>query len=133
MKVVAAILIYNNKVLAFKRPLSKNKDISLKYEFPGGKIEERETDIGALKRELKEELNIVLINFIKYYETSYSYADFEVNINFYLSKVKNLDFKLNAHIKYKLISIDKLRTLNWLKADYAVIDHLEKYGLNNFN
>ena len=58
---------------------------------------------------------------------------FEVNINFYLAKIKNLNLKLNAHIKYKLISIDKLRTLKWLEADYAVIDHLEKYGLKNFN
>ena len=130
MKVVAAILIFNNKILAFKRPLSENKYISLKYEFPGGKIEENETDIVALKRELKEELGIELINFNKYYETSFAYPDFEVNINFYLSKIKNLNFKLNSHIKYKLISINKLRTLKWLEADYAVIARLEKYGLN---
>ena len=43
MKVVAAILIYNKRILAFRRPYQKNKpQISLKYEFPGGKIENNE-------------------------------------------------------------------------------------------
>ena len=43
MKVVAAILIYDKKILAFKRSYAEknNEQISLKYEFPGGKVKKK--------------------------------------------------------------------------------------------
>ena len=34
--VVAAIIFYNNKILALQRAYSLDKEISLKFEFPGG-------------------------------------------------------------------------------------------------
>ena len=130
MKVVAAILIYNKKILAFKRSLSKtNEHISLKYEFPGGKIKKNETEVAALKRELQEELDLSICNFKKYYNTSYDYIEYTVHISFYVAKLKNLNFKLKVHNNYKIVSIENLKSLDWLKADYSVIEHVQKYGL----
>ena len=130
MKVVAAILIYNKKVLAFKRAVSKtNKHISLKYEFPGGKIKNNETEVTALKRELQEELDLNIYNFKKYYSTSYDYIEYTVHISFYLAKLKDLNFKLKVHNNYKIVSIENLKNLDWLKADYSVLNHIQKHGL----
>ena len=53
--VVCGILIQNEKCLIAKR---KTGDSVGKFEFPGGKVEKGETQKEALKRELKEELNI---------------------------------------------------------------------------
>ena len=36
--VVAAIIFYKDKILATQRKYSKNSEISLKFEFPGGKV-----------------------------------------------------------------------------------------------
>ena len=129
MKVVAAILTYNKKVLAFRRPYIKNNShISLKYEFPGGKIKKNETKVTALKRELHEELNLNISNFNEYYFTSHDYIKYKVDISFYIANLYYLNFKLNFHIEYKIICIEDLKELDWLQADYSVIDYMQKNG-----
>jgi len=131
VQVVAAILVYKQKILAFKRPFSiSNKYTSSKYEFPGGKIKNNELAIHAIRRELHEELGIDIKNLKKYCETSFSYPEFKVNLIFYISKIENLNFKLNAHTEYKIMSIKNLRELDWLEADYEIIKYLEENGID---
>ena len=55
--VVAAITEHNGKYLIAQR-LPTCKNAPLKWEFPGGKIEFGEDPRDALKREIKEELDI---------------------------------------------------------------------------
>ena len=54
IKVVAAIIQKENKILATKRGYGEFINM---WEFPGGKIESGETKKQALVREIKEELN----------------------------------------------------------------------------
>ena len=129
MKVVAAILIYKKKILALQRAHSKKTYTSLKYEFPGGKVKKNEPLLKALKRELKEELSIKVCNPTLYFNTSYKYPDFEVIINFFICNIKQLNIKLNVHIGYKLLDTNNLRQVDWLDADYEVIDYIERNGL----
>jgi 8-oxo-dGTP diphosphatase len=56
VRVVAGVLKIGNKVLLTSRPTSKSH--SGYWEFPGGKIEENESVIDALIRELREEINV---------------------------------------------------------------------------
>jgi len=56
MNVVCAILEFNQKILFTCR--NKDRDLGLHWEFPGGKVEENETETAALMREIKEELAI---------------------------------------------------------------------------
>ena len=131
MKVVAAILIYNKKILAFRRPYVKNDSlISLKYEFPGGKIKKNEKEIDALKRELQEELALNISNLKKYYFTSHDYIKYKVDISFYIANLYYLNFKLNFHIEYKLVCVNDLMSLDWLQADFCVLDYIQKNGLD---
>lgn len=55
-RVVAALIVRNGKVLVCQR--TRHQAMPLKWEFPGGKIEDGEQPRDALRRELEEELGI---------------------------------------------------------------------------
>jgi len=55
-QVVAALIVKNGKLLICQR--TRHQTMPLKWEFPGGKIEEGEQPRDALRRELDEELGI---------------------------------------------------------------------------
>src|SRR3979490_2310426 len=56
-RVVAALIVKDGKVLVCQR--TRHQTMPLKWEFPGGKIEEGEQPRDALRRELEEELGII--------------------------------------------------------------------------
>jgi 8-oxo-dGTP diphosphatase len=55
-RVVAAVIEKDGKLLVCQR--TRHQTMPLKWEFPGGKIEEGEQPRDALRRELEEELGI---------------------------------------------------------------------------
>ena len=55
-RVVAALIFQDDKILVCQR--TRHQTMPLKWEFPGGKIEEGEQPRDALHRELEEELGI---------------------------------------------------------------------------
>jgi 8-oxo-dGTP diphosphatase len=55
-RVVAAVIVEDGKLLVCQR--TRHQTMPLKWEFPGGKIEEGEQPRDALRRELDEELGI---------------------------------------------------------------------------
>ena len=126
MDVVAAILVYENKIISFKRGYAENEEISFKYEFPGGKVKENEGLKKALRRELKEELNIEIGELFFFFKNSFSYSRFDVLLHFYIAKLDLVEFKLKSHIEYKIIEIENLKSLEWLAGDYPVINYMEK-------
>jgi 8-oxo-dGTP diphosphatase len=94
VKVVVGILKRFNpelntiEYLFNQRPIStteNKKPYEGYWEFAGGKIEENETNIQALSRELKEELGIEIdVNNTDYLTTTtYDYAHANVELHFY--------------------------------------------------
>ena len=125
LEVVAAIIFFQNKILVTQRKFHKNPAFSYKFEFPGGKVENNEDKITALRRELIEELNLKLLNFKHFISYNYSYDKDEIKLHFYLSNVKKLNLTLKVHKSYKLVTLKQLSQLDWLAADYEVIKELQ--------
>mgnify|MGYP003941507305 CR=1 FL=1 len=73
ISVIAGLLFRNKRVLICQR--SENTAFALKWEFPGGKIENRESETDALRRELNEELAIDVRESEFFSGYAYSYAD----------------------------------------------------------
>ncbi len=71
-----AIIEQNGKVLAVQR--SEHMSLPLKWEFPGGKINEGETASECLKREVREELGIEVMIHEPFPTATFSYPTFSV-------------------------------------------------------
>ena len=124
IKVVAGLILKNNKLLICQRP--KFKDHPLKWEFPGGKIKKNETSEDALIREINEELSINIFNYNELISYSFNYSDLgkAVFINFYL--IKNFTGKIlnNFHNQLKWIEIKDIREYDFLEGDLKIIDYI---------
>ena len=124
IKVVAGLILQNNKLLICQRP--NFKDHPLKWEFPGGKIKNYETNEEALIREINEELSINIINCEELISYNYNYRDLNktVFINFYL--INNFSGKVlnNFHKELKWIEIKDIREYDFLEGDLKIIDYI---------
>lgn len=80
-RVVAALIRKKGEVLLTQRWPSKH--LGLIWEFPGGKVEEGESDQEALIRELKEELGVDVKIGSCCFETCHGYGSREVHLMIY--------------------------------------------------
>lgn len=128
IEVVAAIINFENKILCVQRPKNKLPYISEKFEFPGGKIEEGETKVEALKRELYEELNITANIKSLYLTVIHEYPDFELTMHSFLCEVKSQELKLNEHISLEWLTLKELKNLDWAAADIPIVNKLVSNG-----
>ena len=79
--VVAALIVQNGKLMACQRTASQT--MPLKWEFPGGKVEPGEGDAEALRRELRERLDVDALIGDKLAERHTSYTDYDVEMVLY--------------------------------------------------
>ena len=124
IKVTCAIILFNSKILVTQR--AEKMSLPLKWEFPGGKIEEGENVIECIKREIKEEINIE-IEVVKQLSNSiYNYGTFTINLIPFLSKYVSGEIILSEHSNYKLLDKSELINLDWAAADLPIVAELLK-------
>lgn len=124
VEVVAAIIKFGEQILCVQRPKNKLPYISEKYEFPGGKIEEGESNIEALARELSEELSITADIQSLFLTVVHNYPDFELTMHSFICKVASKDITLNEHIDSKWLTLDQMHSLDWAAADIPIVNKL---------
>jgi len=124
IEVVAAVIFYNEKILCVQRGENKYNYISFKYEFPGGKVEEGETNEEAIKREILEELYLPISIDSKYITVNHEYPDFILVMHSFICSCNTPELQLTEHINYKWLDKTELRRLDWAAADIPIVDKL---------
>ena len=122
IEVVAAVIFKGDKIFATQRGYGEFKD---GWEFPGGKMEVGESREDALKRELREELNVKIKveSLIKTVE--YDYPNFHLNMHSFKSKLKKGEPELLEHEAARWVSKGEIDNIAWLPADVEIIEQVK--------
>lgn len=125
IRVAAALLFFDGKIFAAKRGDSPYPYVAHKYEFPGGKIEEGESGETAVKRELKEELDMDVQVGGLYAKHTFEYPDFIITLSLYECEMIS-DFVLKEHESYAWIAPKDLKEEEWAPADADILGSLKR-------
>ena len=122
INVVAAVITKRNSFFIAQR--NRKKYFALKWEFPGGKVDINETNEDALRREIKEELNINIL--VQKKITKEKYKDNKINIilHYYFCKITNGTMILKEHENSSWVSKYDLNKYDMVKGDKNIIRFL---------
>ena len=132
--VIAAVIVRDNRYLVCQRP--EHKRHGGLWEFPGGKIEPGETFLEAATRELKEELNLTVVeigavlltvsdNGTIFDNVTVSHLEKDTGflINFLQVETAG-DPVLLEHQEVRWLTSKQLRTLPLAPSDRSFVKHL---------
>ncbi len=120
--VTAALIIEDGKILVTQR--KEGSSHGLLWEFPGGKVEEGEDSRGALKRELKEELDVEAEVGMIFDAVFHSYPEYPVLLLVYRCQIDKGSLKpLGCH-DFRWVNLEELGELPMPPADDPVRKHL---------
>lgn len=131
VNVVAAVicdsLTNKTKVLATARGYGDFKGM---WEFPGGKIEAGETAVQALKREIKEELDVEIRVGDLICRTEYDYPAFHLSMKTFWCELSGGKLTFLEAENSAWLGKNELNSVNWLPADLSLIDIIKAHMHN---
>jgi 8-oxo-dGTP diphosphatase len=123
INVVAGLIFRGGRLLVCQRNVSA--DFPLKWEFPGGKVEGNESDLEALRRELKEELDIEMRDAVLAWTHKHTYRDGPtVALRFYNVRMFDGEAKNMVFEQICWLEPSTLEELDFLDGDLPLIHHL---------
>ena len=117
---VVGTMFFEDKKLLIDKPRKRST-----YQMIGGKVEEGETREQALKREIKEELELE-INDLEFLTTvDYDYSNFHLTMHCFECSISGGHLHLNAHNDAKWVTYEELDNQKWVPADILVVDAIK--------
>jgi 8-oxo-dGTP diphosphatase len=122
IRVVAAVVQKNERYLITQR--RPNAVLPLLWEFPGGKVEEGESDAEALRREVAERLGVEievgqLISFV-----SHPYEHYTVDLHLYECKLRSEALEPKAVNDFRWVTSNEFDRYSFTPADEASMTKL---------
>ena len=125
MEVVAGVITDDhNLIFCVQRGENSRSYISKKWEFPGGKVEEGETDKSALERELNEEPGLSVSEITYFSENKHEYETFSIHLIAFKCNAHDNPKILVDHDKFEWLSSKEIKKLNFAEADMSFVEIL---------
>jgi len=126
IQVVAGVIQNEDKYFIQQRP--EHGLMAGLWEFPGGKIEKRETVLKALQREMKEELAVRVIHAFPLTRIRHAYTRFKVDLHVWHCRVTPWPKTDGRH---KWVTLKQLERYPLPAANARILDKLKKYPIHN--
>ncbi len=97
-----------------------------RWEFPGGKVEEGESDEMALKREYEEEFGAPVTVGPLLGTASFEHHGITRQVNAYRIYFTDTNFTLTEHTQWRWASIDEIELLPFVDSDLKLVPALKK-------
>lgn len=126
---VACIVFKNGKILVAHR-IPKG-DMGNRWEFPGGKVDEGETDQIAVVREMREEFGVKAFPYEKIASCSFFHKEKECFLNAYLVQLEHdgieKPYVLTEHTEYKWVFPEEIKNLAFVDSDLKIYPDVLKF------
>ena len=121
---VAVIFDKKNRVLLTQRALESSHGGL--WEFPGGKLKDKEEPITALKREIKEEVDLEIIESEFLCELTYHYAE-QITLHvFCVNKFEGIPKCCEKQLNLRWVELAHLNYYDFPKANDHIIEMLKR-------
>ena len=120
--VASGVIVKNNKILIGLR--AEGDSGAGMWEFPGGKIELNESSEDAIKRELREELDIEANVNQKIMKYSHRFKNTIYEISFFEINKFTGSIKKNVHDDLQWIELTSLKKYQFISGDILLIDRI---------
>jgi 8-oxo-dGTP diphosphatase len=131
LKVTCALIVNKGKLLVAQ--MSAESAHPMQWEFPGGKIKKGESAEHCIKREIREELDIVIDVETKLKPVIHDYVFRKIQLIPFICSIESGVISINEHIAFKWLELNQLHEINLAEADKKLIgleenkQILEKY------
>lgn len=93
----------------------------MKWEFPGGKIQENETAEHAIVREIQEELLVQIGELTPLDSIVFDYGEKQIGLIPFVCKINSGQIILTEHMAMQWFSLDEWESIDWAGADRELI------------
>jgi 8-oxo-dGTP diphosphatase len=124
--VAAALFDAEGRVLIAERPSGKH--MAGRWEFPGGKVAEGESEAAALARELYEEIGVEVMDASPFMRLQHQYPDRCVELSLWLVRESSGEARPLDGQQLKWVERSRLEHEDILEADRPFIEALMRLG-----
>ncbi|MDR2602536.1 MAG: NUDIX domain-containing protein [Spirochaetaceae bacterium] len=118
----AGIAFLDGKIFAARR--NTCGEMTGKWEFPGGKVEDGEDVRAALIREFNEELGVEIECGEKLGECIFEHKGVVRRLIAHKVRFLSVEFSLSDHSECRWLTLEEAVRLDWTPSDYAILKQI---------
>lgn len=117
--VTCAIIRRDGKILAARR--SQDTHLAGKWEFPGGKVDDGESEEACIVREIREELGIEIRPTRRMVPSDHDYGTKQIRLIPFACDLVDGEPVAKEHAAVDWFALDDLNRLDWCEADIPIV------------